>query len=180
MLSSGDYVAVAVAVVANIVTIYVTWRDRASRAAAEKQQEGWRRAQAKHDRIHGHFAGIIFAANTLEGMVGPLEWKADKYKSEEEVKAYRETLGEIVQTFTDAASSLTVEGMTEQVDAINDMVRKFLDFRRRLYLMAEHEEDTKVNFDEMLKDSDAIKASREKLERDLPAILQKLLPAKPE
>ncbi len=178
LFSAGDLIAIAVAVVANLVTIFVTWKDRNARDASEKRAEEWKRAAAKHDRIHAHFAGIIFAANTLEAMVGPMQWKADKHKSEKELEAYKETLDGIMQTFADAASSLTVEGMTEQVETINDMVGKFFDFRRRLYLMGEHEGDSKDNFDQMQKDSDAIKAARTKLEEELPAILKKLLPEK--
>jgi len=178
VFSAGDLIAIAVAIVANLVTIYVTWKDRNTRDASERRAEEWRRAQAKYDRIHAHFAGMVRAANTLEAMVGPFQWKADKHKSEQELAQYKEILDKIMDTFADAVANLTVEGMTEQADAINGMVNKFFDFRRRLYLMGEHEADTKENFDGMLKDSDAIKASRDKLEKDLPAIRAKLLPEK--
>jgi hypothetical protein len=177
VLSAGDLIAIAVAVVANLVTIYVTRKDRDSREVSEKRAEEWRRASAKHDRIHAHFAGMIFAANTLEALVGPWQWKADKHKSEKELEDYRKILDRIMPTFADAASSLTVEGMPEQVDTINGMVKKFFDFSRRLYLMGEHEGEAD-NFDEMQKDSEAIKAAREKLEEELPAILKRLLPDK--
>jgi hypothetical protein len=178
VLSAGDLIAIAVALLANLVTVYVTWKDRKTHDASEKRAEEWRRAQAKYDRIHAHFAGIVRAANTLEAMVGLFQWKADKHKSEQELAQYKEILDKIMDTFADAVANLTVEGMTEQADAINKMVNRFFDFRRRLYLMGEHEEDTQDNFDQMFDDSEAIKAARIKLEEDLPAIRKKLLPEK--
>src|SRR5438876_7996016 len=155
MLSSGDYVAIAVAVVANIVTIYVTSRDRASRAAADKQQEEWRRAQSKHDRIHGHFAGIVFAARTLEAMATPILAKPGHLMTEKEFELFKPRLDEVMRMLADAVSSLTVEGMPEQVETVNKVVEKFFAFRLNVDLLADNRVE---HFHQMIKDANAIKA----------------------
>ena len=46
------------------------------------------------------------------------------------------------------------------------------------HIMGEHEGEAD-NFDQMFEDSEKVKTLREQLEKELPAILQKLLPDKP-
>jgi hypothetical protein len=178
ILGSGDLVAIAVAIVANAVTIYVTGKDRQDRRDAAKVEEAWRRAAAKHDRIYSHFARVIFATNVIEQMTGPLSWKPDKFKTPEEMAAFRKTVDEMMQSMADAASSLTTEGLKDQVDTINEIAVKFVQFRRGLYLLGEHEQQ-KEDVEKMLGAADEIRKLREKLEQELPAILKELLPDKP-
>jgi hypothetical protein len=158
ILSPGDLVAIGIAIIANLVTVVVTnnvqkkedaraLADRTAHDASEKRAEEWKRAAAKRDRIHAHFAGIVFAANTLEAMADPMRAIPDRLKSQEALEHFKNTLDEIMRTLASAASNLTVEGMTEQVDAINQIVKKFFDFRQRLYLMNVDGEPAN-NFDE--------------------------------
>ena len=179
VLSEGDIIAIGIALLANGVTIWVTRKDRASRAASEKKSEEWRRAQGKHDRVHGHFTRIVFAANVLEAMTGPTQWTADRFKSESELKQLRKTIDRTMQPLADAAASLAIEEITEPVDSINKMVQKFFDFRHRLFLIGEQKEQ-QSDWDEMNNDAEAIKGLQEQLEKELPAILKKLLPDKPD
>lgn len=186
IFSSGDLVAIAVAIAANVVTIVVTSRvqdredarsrsDRTARDESEKRAEEWKRAADKRARVNAHFVKIILAANMLEAMVGPAQWKPDRFKTPDEQKAFTETLDEVMRPLPEAAASLTIEEITAPTDTINEMLRKFVDFRRLLSLLGTSEHDVK-DWDRMFEDKTAIEEAKKHLEKDVPGILKQLQP----
>ena len=133
------------------------------------------REQDKRARVNAHFVKIILAANILEAMVGPAQWKPDRFKTQDEQKAFANTLDEIMRPLPEAAASLAVEEITAPIDAINKMLLKFFDFRRRLSMLGTADHDVK-DWDVMFEDKTEIEVARKQLEKDVPGILKQLQP----
>jgi hypothetical protein len=114
-------------------------------------------------------------------MTAPLQrgsggaWTPDQDMTEEDRRRFYKTLESLTESLQNAAVDLRLEGVAEPVAAVNELATRFSDFRwhregtRR---PAATEEDWRVPREA----SQAIAAIRERLESQLPAILDEILP----
>jgi hypothetical protein len=174
VFSTGDLIAIAVAVVVNAVTIGVTLFVQLREDRRALSAEAWRRATDKQQQVEGYFASILLSAGLIQGMTGIFNWKSDDKRSEAEREDLYATLRRIQADLQNASVHLTVLGVKEPVDMIDELFRNFTEFRRGLANMSEPGVRS-----EMIEKKKAIDNLRERLESDLPRILTLLEPMKP-
>jgi len=179
VLSAGDLIAITIALLANIVTVSVAVFIQRRETKRALDNETWRRTTEKRQRVHAHFASVLFGANMMRGMTGILQWKPDRFRSEGGLKVMTDRLEKVKNDLGEAAVNLTLEGLVEPVDSVYEMASKFFDFRERLQRLGERTEASDER-QEMRKDVEAVAAITQALESTLPAILAAILPDRPE
>jgi hypothetical protein len=136
----------------------------------------------KRQRVHASFQRVLMAAKHFAGMTAPFQragggaW-GEPDMGEEDRQRFQETLGRLIEGLQNAAVDLTLEGITEPVVTLNELVMKFDDFRwrrQRARRPGATEDDWRVPAEA----SQAIAAISGQLESQLPTILDEILPVR--
>ncbi len=113
-------------------------------------------------------------ANLLLGMVGSIfDWTPDKFRSEAELEGRHRIMQDAFEGLRTAAVDLTLEGLTEPVQQVQELTRRFGDFRHRLMLIGEGIQEPTDRL-EMAEDVKAMSAIRDDLELRVPGILEEI------
>ncbi len=150
---------------------------RLSTAYAQGHQD----RREKRQRVHASFQRVLTAANILAAMTAPLQrgssgaWTPEQHMTEEDRSRFYQTLETLMEGLRQAAVDLRLEGLSEPVAAVNELAIRFSDFRwhrEGASRPTATEEDSRVPAEA----AQAIAAIRERLESQLPAILDDILP----
>ncbi len=173
MLSEGAWIAIAVAVLSSGVTVTVAITGFVQKSETSRQREATaeRCATDKRQRVHASFQRVLMGANVLLGMVGIFDWTPDKFRTEAELEGRNRTMGAAFEGLQSAAVDLTLEGITEPVQQVQELARLFGDFRHLLMLIGEGTDDP-TDRTVIGEDVRAMAAIRNDLEQRVPGILE--------
>ncbi len=171
VFSTGDLIAIAVALLANAVTVAVTVYVQKSETRRQRQAAAERRATDKRRRVHASFQRVLMGANLLVGMIGIFDWTPDKFRTEADLERRHRTVEGALNGLQTAVVDLILEGITEPVQQVNELARRFGDFRHRLMLLGEGAQDP-TDRSMMAEDVRATAAIRDNLELRVPGILE--------
>jgi hypothetical protein len=136
----------------------------------------------KRQRVHASFQRVLMAAKHFAAMTAPLQragggaW-GEPDMAEEDRRRFQETLERLIEGLQNAVVGLTLEGITEPVDAVEELAAKFEDFRwhhQRTRGPRATEDDWRVPAEA----SQAIAAISQQLESQLRATLDEILPVR--
>jgi hypothetical protein len=175
IFSTGDLIAIAIAVISSLVTVGVTIFVQLREDRRMVSAEAWRRSTDKQQRVEGDFASILLSSGLIQGMTGIFNWKRDESRTEAEIADLYEVLRRIQKDLQAAAVSLTLSGIKEPVEMVEELYGHFLEFRFGLARMGVPGEDPDLRKD-MFNHKKSIDSLRERLEADLPTILKSLKP----
>lgn len=178
VFSTGDVIAIAIAVLSSLITIAVTLFVQLREDRRALSAETWRREVERQRRVTGYFASILHSAELIQGMTNIFNWKRDDARTETERADLYETIRRIQLDLQNASVNLTLDGITEPVDLIDELFHQFTEFRLGLSQMgvpgAPHNVRT-----EMMENKKAIDSLRGRLVKELPVVLKSLEPAQP-
>jgi hypothetical protein len=149
---------------------------------ASRYAQGHQDRREKRQRVHASFCRILLAADELTAMTAPLQPRGggawgEPDMTDEDRRRFYETLDRLSRDLNEAVANLTLEGVGEPVAAIEELIRRFIDFRwhhNRTKQRGATEEDWTVPAEA----SQAIAAIRARLKVELPTILDDILPVR--
>jgi hypothetical protein len=142
--------------------------------------QGHQDRREKRQRVHASFQRVLTAANMLAAITAPLQrgssgaWTPEQHMTKEDRSRFYQTLETLIEGLRQAAVDLRLEGLSEPVAAVDELAIRF-DFRwhrKGASRPTATEEDSRVAAEA----AQAIAAIRERLESQLPAILDDILP----
>jgi hypothetical protein len=178
VLSSGDWIAITVALLASAVTVGSTMFIQSREDRRAREAEAWRRATEKRRRVEASFRTILLDAGLMEGMVGIFNWKRDDARTEEERADLYATIRRIQTDLQAAVASLTLEGITEPVEKVNEVFGHFTQFRYGLARLGQPGEPADLT-KEMYEHTKEIARLRKQLDAELPGVLKLIEPDEP-
>lgn len=141
----------------------------------EKEQRDHQDRREKRARVHASFKRVLMAAKTIAGMTAPYQiagggaWAPEREMSEEARQRFYDIVDRSTNDLREAVVDLTLEGITEPVEAVEEMMAKFIDFRWR------RQKEQLRESDEVIEDVRKIAEIRGQLEAKLPQILDQIL-----
>src|SRR2546429_2079748 len=168
LLSAGDFIAIAVAILTIVTTVGVTLLVQRGEDRRAGRKEAWARDVARVQRVHAEFHRVLHAAHVFESMTDPWRWTPDQQLPDDERQRLHDTLGDIFRGLGDAIVHLTLEQVDEPVRLVLELDKHFGTFRRGLLRLGEGKD---IDYAAMQEATGQIRAIRERLGRELPGIL---------
>jgi hypothetical protein len=139
--------------------------------------ESWRRARERRERIAAELERLLRVARRYYDLT--MEWTPPTKMTAEQISKINGELRDLTSELLTLNVRLRLEGVTEVLEPLQDIVSSHMVFRIALGQM-EGSADTAKAFEVAVKHQAQISSRLAELEKKLPEMLEKMLPVQPD